>query len=145
MAKRTRDLPLKLMSVVDRQQICEGEVKARKARDIPLYLLPVVGRQQIWEGRVGWILKGQKGQGYFPLPAAGGWETADLRRASWLDSQRPATPEYAPILAIPKFRLSFFSHAQSVVAISKRNANFHYKLVPLQIRCCYCSSPFTIL
>jgi hypothetical protein len=47
MAKRTRDLPLKLMSVVDRQQICEGEVKARKARDIPLYLLPVVGRQQI--------------------------------------------------------------------------------------------------
>ncbi len=37
------------------------------------------------------------------LPAAGGWETADLRRGSWLDSQRPATPEYAPILAVPKY------------------------------------------
>jgi hypothetical protein len=83
-----------------------GFSKARRARDIPLYLLPVVGRQQICEGRVGWILKGQKGQGYSPLPAAGGWETADLRRGSWLDSQRLTTPEYAPILAVPKYKLS---------------------------------------
>jgi hypothetical protein len=35
-------------------------------------------------------LKGQKGQGYPPLPAAGGWETADLKRENWISKARRA-------------------------------------------------------